>query len=78
MANTDSELTPDQQTAMENFANLTTMMNRKAEQIVKLGLERRKIGDRLVELGITKSAMAKRAGISEQAVYKMFREKPSS
>lgn len=67
------EPTPEQEILLEQFAALTTLMQKRQQQIEEeLGPQRREIARKLRESEFPVAEMAKRAGIGAQAVYKLL------
>lgn len=74
MTETPAELTPEQKIAMDDFANLSKAMSTKMEQHNQLAERRRAAARTLRDLGVPATAMAKTAGVSVQAVYKLLQQ----
>lgn len=69
-------LTEEQRVALDHFANLTTVMAKRQQQVEELGAERRQAAQVVKDLGVPVSDMAKAAGIGVQAVYKLLGSMP--
>lgn len=67
-----SDLTPEQQTALDHFVNLTEVMAKRQQQVEELGQRRREAAAVLRESGVPVTVMAKAAKIGPQAVYKLL------
>jgi hypothetical protein len=65
--------TPEQEILLEQFAGLTTLMQKRQQQVEEeLGPQRREVARKLRDLDYPVADMAKRAGIGAQAVYKLL------
>lgn len=65
-------LTPEQQTALDHFVNLTEVMQKRQAQVEELGRERRQAAANLRQMDVPVTVMAKSAKIGPQAVYKLL------
>lgn len=70
MGNPDT--TTEESALLDEFAMLTTILQKRQQQVVELGAQRRKVAQQLREGDVTVEQIAKRAGIGTQAVYKLL------
>lgn len=68
----DSQLTSEQEIALQNFVGLTEIMSKRQAQVEELGKQRRAAARVLRELDVSVPVMAKAAGVGPQTVYKLL------
>lgn len=59
---------------LERLSNLTALMKSSQERVVGLSAQRASVARQLDSLGVDKSVMAKAAGVTRSAVYKMLEQ----
>ena len=72
MGMSDGEMSEQKRIALDNFVNLTVVMQKRQQQVEQLGAERRRAAAVLRDLGVPVTEMAKSAKIGPQAVYKLL------
>lgn len=66
------EMTEEQRVMLADFANISTVMQKRQEQVDELAKKRRAIARQMRDAKVPVSEMAKAAKIGPQAVYKLL------
>jgi hypothetical protein len=74
MTNIPAERNPGQVIAIENFASLSKVMSLKMQQHYDLADKRKVAVAAARDVGVSAKDLADAAGISVQAVYKLFKD----